>query len=389
MLPDVGWEVSVLTAKHDAIDHAARSDRTDVIEAWSPMSKLAPRGAPAPRHGLKAFARTGLKALASTLMFPDREVFWVPAAIAAGRRVLASQPHDVVLATHGPASNLIVGHALARISGLPLVVDFRDLWSTLPMPIFPTAAHRRAAHALEGVVVRAAAKIIAVAPRMATEIALTHGRSESDAVSITNGFDPADQQRAIDTRTAEPRPFRLVYTGSVNVHYNLDPFWRAIRALADQGKITPETLRIEFVGNLAASDVRKHGVEAFVETRGYVPHHQVFEALGNADALLLIETRGYYAEYSYVAKLFDYLLTGKPVLALVEKGNTYKVLRDAGVGYAADPSDELEVMRVLEQVFKLKGQAPRSVDVDQEPYRSFNRRHLVARLGGVLDDVTR
>jgi glycosyltransferase involved in cell wall biosynthesis len=390
MLPDVGWDVSVLTGRHDGgLDLAALDPRTRIVTAWSPLAKLAPRGQSAPRHGAMATAKNVVKRVAHTLVFPDREVVWIPSAIAAGRRLLASERHDVVLATHGPASNLVVGRALAKLFDLPLVVDFRDLWSTLPMPIFPTAFHRKAARALEGTAVRAATKIVAVAPRMASEIATTHGRDEADAVSITNGFDPADLVRARDTRPTTERPFRLVYTGSVNVHYNLDPFWQAIKALADEGRITPETLRIEFVGNLALSDVRAHGVAEFVEARGYVPHDQVFAALGNADALFLIETRGYYAEYSYVAKLFDYLLTGKPVLALVEQGNTFKLLRDAGVGCCADPSDAPGVRRAIEAVLALKGAPARSVDVDAEPLSSFNRRHLVTRLASVLDEAVR
>ncbi len=161
-----------------------------------------------------------------------------------------------------------------------------------------------------------------------------------------------------------------------------------IRKLADRRRITPEAFRIEFVGNLAISDVRSHGVEAFVETGPYVPHDEVFAAFGRADALLLIETPGYYAEYSYVAKVFDYLLTGKPVVGLVEDGgNTYRLLRDAAVGQCADPTDEPAIERALESVLALKGRAARPVDPDVEPFRSFNRSYLVAKLAAVLSEA--
>jgi len=392
LLPEYGWDVTVLTARHDiAVDRAAvdaLAGRAEIVEVWSPMSAVAPRGRPAPRHGLASIARRMLKTAATSIVFPDREVFWVPAAVAAGRRALAATRHDVVLATHGPASNLIVGRLLARAFQIPLVVDFRDLWATLPMPIFPTRVHRSAARRLERAAVQAASRLIAVAPLMARELATAHGRDERDAISITNGFDPADRERVSDARVGAQRPFRLMYTGSVNVHYNLDPFWRAVRALADEGRITPETFRIEFVGNLALSDVRSHGVEPFVETGPYVPHDQVFAAFGRADALLLVETPGYYARYSYVAKVFDYLLTGKPVVALVEDGgNTFRLLRDARVGHSADPTDADAIRRVLEEVLALKGRPPRAVDCEVEPFVAFNRRHLVHKLATVLDDV--
>jgi glycosyltransferase involved in cell wall biosynthesis len=391
LLPEFGWDVTVLTAKHEGIDtHAleALAGRATIVDAWSP-STIMKRGAPVAKRGVRGWARRTLRTAAMSVVFPDREVFWVPGAIAAGKRALAATPHDVVLATHGPASDLVVGRALARAANLPLVVDFRDLWSTLPMPIFTTPLHRAAARRLERGIVRDSSRLIAVAPRMAADLAASHGIASDRAIAITNGFDPDDAVRAHDDRHAD-RPFRLMYSGSVHAHYNLDPFWRAVKSLADAGRITPETFRIEFVGNLAVSDLASFGVDAFVETKPFVAHDAVFDELARADALLVVETAGYYAQYGYAAKVFDYLLTGKPVVALVEGGgNTSRLLRDAGVGYCAEPGDEAGVRAALERVLDQKGVPPRRVDCDAAPLKVFNRRHLVERLASTLEDVAR
>ena len=393
LLPDHGWDVTVLTARHNgsvALDREAASEiaaRAHIVEAWSPAAKLVKRGQPVPKTGIAGLARRLARTAAVSVVFPDREVFWAPAAIERGRRVMQETPHDVVLATHGPASNLLVGHALAKAFRIPLVLDFRDLWSTLPMPIFPTRWHRAAARRLERALVRNASRLLAVAPAMARDLASSHGVADERAVAITNGFDPSDAARVHDTRPNGPHPFRFVYTGTVHVHYNLDPLWRALRALADRGAITPETVRFEFVGNLSAGDVRRHGLDAFVEIRPFVPHDEVFDALARADALLVVETAGYYARYGYAAKVFDYVLTGKPVVGLVEAGgNTESLLRATGVGHCVEPDDAEGLQRVLLDVIQQK-QAPRPVDPDRAPLREFNRRHLVAKLATVLDDV--
>lgn len=395
LLPQFGWDVTVLTGQHnkgvsiDSLAIDALEGKTTIVRAWSPTSAVATRGRAVPRHGLKAKLRTALRTAVMSVMFPDREVVWIPAAVAAGKKALAEQPHDAILATYSPGTNLIVGRILARASGLPLVVDFRDLWATLPVEnAFVSRAHRAAALRLERSLVRAASRIVAVAPKMATSIAETHGVDVSRAVSITNGFDPADAKRAVDLRPAGERPFRLVYTGSVHAHYDLGPFWDAVKALHDRGAITPQTLRIEFVGNLSLDQVEKRGLSDYVETGPFVPHEKVFEALGRADALLVVETPGYYAEFSYAAKVFDYLLTGKPVVALVERGgNTYRLLEAAGVNYSAEATDAAAIAAQLERAIAQKGAAPRKVDPEAEPLRSFNRRVLVERLAGVLDDV--
>lgn len=385
MLPAHGWDVTVVTARHPkrgAVDHLK------LVETWSPSTAVTPRGQAAPRHGLKGSLRRALRTLAYSVVFPDREVLWVASAVRAARKLMTEVRHDAVLATHGPASNLLVGRALAKSFGLPLVVDFRDLWSTLPIAVFPTDIHRAAARRFERAMVSAASRVIAVAPGMAANLAHTHALDVSDTVSITNGFDPADASRVHDARTGETRPFRLVYTGSVSSRYNLDSFWRAVRGLVDSGAVSPSSFRIEFVGNLSLADVRKHGVEEIVDISGFVPHDQVFDAFARADALLVIETPGYYAEFSYAAKVFDYLLTGKPVVALVEQaGNTYRLLSEAGVGHFADQRREDSIRRAILDVLALKGAPPKRVDVDAEPLRSFNRQHLTARLAAVLDNV--
>lgn len=395
LLPEFGWDVTVLTGLHrssvaiDAPAIDALQGRTNIVRAWSPASAIATRGRAAPRYGLKSVVRRAVRTTVMSMMFPDREILWVPAAVAAGTRALRAQPHDAVLATYSPGTNLIVGRMLARAFNLPLLVDFRDLWATLPVDsAFVTRAHRALALRLEGSLVRSAARIIAVAPRMASSIASTHGVPERLAISITNGFDPADVVRAVDRREAGDRPFRLVYTGSVHALYDLEPFWHAIRALADRNVITPESFRIEFVGNLAIEDVRRHGLESYVEIHPFVPHEQVFEALGRADALFVVETPGYYAEFSYAAKVFDYLLTGKPVLALVETGgNTFRLLAAAGVGYCAEAHDAAGLQQQLERLLALKGAPPREIDAEAAPLRAFNRRWLVERLAQVLDEV--
>jgi glycosyltransferase involved in cell wall biosynthesis len=394
ILPEYNWDVTVLTGRHrtaalDSDSLAAISERARIIESWSPASRLVKRGQSVPKYGLLGAARRALRTAATSVVFPDREVFWVPSAVEAGRRALAEEPHDIVIATYGPASNLLVGRALASAFRLPLVVDFRDLWSTLPMEnAFPTRLHRAAARRVEHAVVSRASRVLAVAPAMAADLAATHGIAPEHAVSITNGFDPADAARVRDDRPAGARPFRLMYTGTVHMHYNLSPLWGAVRALAASGEVTPATLRLEFVGNLSASDVKRQGLEDFVEIKPFVAHERVFDAFARADALLVVETPGYYARYGYAAKVFDYVLSGKPIIGLVEAGgNTATLLQQAGLGYCVEPADEIGLTELLRTVMNLKGAPARRMDPNAPSLRAFNRQHLVAKLASVLDDV--
>jgi glycosyltransferase involved in cell wall biosynthesis len=393
LLPEHGWDVTVLTSQLSGItvDRSAEdavAARARIIRAWSPISSIVKRGTPVAKHGIAGTMRRLMRTAAAAVLFPDRQVLWVPPAVDAGRRVLRDVKHDAVVATYGPASNLVVGHVLARSFKLPLLVDFRDLWSTLPMPIFPSTWHRNAAHKLEHHVLQHASRLIAVSPAMASDLAVAHGLAAQDAITITNGFDPLDVARVRDARIGEARPFRLMYTGTIHAYYDLEPFWIALRALRDAQVITPQTFRVEFVGNLSPDEPKRYQVEDLVELTGFVPHDKIFDAFARADALLLLETPGYYARYSYAAKVFDYVLTGKPIVSLVETGgNTARLLAEGGVGYFADPSDIAGIRRVLEQVLRMKGAPPRRMNPEEAPLRDFDRDRLVGLLASTLDAV--
>jgi hypothetical protein len=389
LLPDFDWDVTVLTAKHEGVDTLAvdaLAGRARIIGTRSP-SKIVPRGLPTPKHGPAALARAAARTIVRSILFPDREILWVPGAIEAGRRVLDETPHDAVFATHGPGSNLIVGHWLARSRRLPLIVDFRDLWSTTTVSNFASSLHRVAARKLERAIVGDASRLVAVAPAMTDELVTSNGLDVRRGVTITNGFDPDDATRVHDARTRDA-PFRLMYTGSVNMHYDFTSLWRALQAMADRGVIRPETFRVEFVGNLALSDVRAFGIEAFFDTKPFVAHSAVFDELARADALLVLETPGYYARYSYAAKVFDYLLTGKPVLALVEQGgNTARLLTAAGVGYFGHPDKQHEIESAIERLLPLRGKPPKHATSTDAPLVDFDRRNLTRTLAATLDEV--
>jgi glycosyltransferase involved in cell wall biosynthesis len=233
--------------------------------------------------------------------------------------------------------------------------------------------------------VAAARRVVAVSGRMAAHLAERHRRRPEEFAAITNGFDPADLARVRDARDGPARPFRLCYTGSVYGQYDLGPFLDALAGLAREGSVSPETFRAEFVGNFPPEEAARRGLADLVECRAHVAHAEVFEAFARADALLVIEAPGYWAEFSYAAKVFDYLLPGKPVLALVEPGgNSARLLEAAGLGRIAHPADRAAIRAALLELLKLKGAPPRAVDISQPPWRDFDRRLLTERLAAVL-----
>src|SRR5207253_1449493 len=88
----------------------------------------------APQPGQKTssirhFLKNVLRRIANVVLQPDPQVLWLPQAIREGKRFLREVPHQAIVATGPPFSSFLVGAALARYTGLPLVLDYRDEWN--------------------------------------------------------------------------------------------------------------------------------------------------------------------------------------------------------------------------------------------------------------------
>jgi hypothetical protein len=387
-LRDSGWEVTVLTNSPSSL--VPESDEgfsgIDIIRTWSPKGSLGSRTmASGGAESTSSIVRAKL-AIARLILFPDRFILWGPGAVLKIRSLLKRRAYDVVLTSYGPGTNLLAIYLARAWKHAALFVDFRDLWSTMVGVKFVTPLHRRMVHAIEGTVVRHAFGISGTAPAMGKHIVAEHGVSAELAHCLTNGYEESDTQKICDVRTAQDRPFRLVYTGSIHKHYDLGPFFSAVRKLEANRLISTEDFNILFVTNVGMDYFESHGVSHFVELKPLESREKLFENFRDADACLLIELPGYYKEFSYAAKGFDYLLTGKPVLALVEdESNSSKLFSEVGTGYQADPRDSEMILERLKEVLLTKNAPALDVDIAAEPYCKFNRATIARHLSAILD----
>ena len=395
-LPEFGWMPTVLTVQTPELPNPdyqlleELSPEINVVRANCPLLKAGVPNQPHRQGGSVGLLRKMKRQFARLAFVPDWQVAWYPAAIKAGKKLLQEQTFDAVLATYGPATNLLIGSRLAKLGKLPLVLDFRDTWAHNPMPIFASPVHRKICQRMESRFVRQAKQVIAVSEPMAEQLAKEYQLPAGKVHCITNGYDPADADRVYDDRTSaeQTNPFRITFTGSVygNVHFTT--LFEVMKEMAAAGEITPKTFRLEFVGNMTMDEPQQIGVADFIDNHAPVPHKQVFDFFAKADVLLLNEMIGYHARCSYASKLFDYLLSGKPILALTEESEmTARVVREAG-GKVIHPQDKTGIRAALQSYLQSPRPAYQPVDIQAEPYRAFDRRRLTSRMSEVLNQAT-
>jgi glycosyltransferase involved in cell wall biosynthesis len=132
---------------------------------------------------------------------------------------------------------------------------------------------------------------------------------------IYNGFDP---ERIGSGNNSLFTEFTILHLGNFYAKHktrNPDLFLTALREMISEQEILPGQLRVFFIGERYPEIERAivgKGLSAFVSYIDRVPHDIAMEYLNKSHMLLLIETMDV-----MTTKVFEYLATGKPILALI------------------------------------------------------------------------
>ena len=113
---------------------------------------------------------------------------------------------------------------------------------------------------------------------------------------------------------------------------------------------------------------------------GYVIHSEVFGFYGKADALILILTDTKNAKGNIPGKVFEYLATGLPILAIGDpKGDSAVILKEGGAGqvlpHTAHASIQIALRNLAESA---ESDSPVSA-IDR-----FSRKNLTHQLTEIL-----
>jgi len=384
-LPRHGWDVTVLTVRD-----RPRALRDPSLAAEVPAGVRVERTAALePRTCLIALNRLGLRALVGRLepwlMLPDEQRGWVPFATRRGVRLLREQPHHAMLSTAGPYSAHLVARAIKRRCPTPWVADFRDEWTTNPYlrDRYPTSWHRRWNRRLERAVLHEADRVTCVSrPWLDAIHAVASDLPGTKFAVHPNGFDGEHFEAGSGRR---PARFRIVYTGTFYGHRSPETFLEGARLALASGRIPREEIEIVFMGHGPAGAGDDPALAGVLRA---IPHRPYFESLDllQEAALLLLVVPPEGGVGNHTGKLFPYLASGRPILALAPQGNVAgELVRASRSGIVAPPDDPHAIAQALEschRAWKLGEGLPRP---DRARIIRYEASHQAADWANFLD----
>ncbi len=412
-LPECGWRSSVLTAENPSVplfDESLLTDipaETIVRKARTYEPGYAFKSSVASTAASRSFAarckrgiKDVLKRTANVVLQPDAQVLWYPAAVGEGIRLLREVPHDVIVASGPPFTNLLVGAALSRKTGVPLVLDYRDEWD-ISNAYWENKRPGRVTHWLQRQLqqhaVRSASAITATTPagaRALKEVAVASG-SPATSTSIYNGFDPADfpvpgELLRRDDFGNGISLFRLSFAGTLWELTSIEPFVEGVQRLAERAPVLAERLEIVLAGRRAGRQEefvdRLQGLPCKVVRLGYLEHSDAIRLMTTSDSLLLLLSDLPHADRVISSKVFEYMAARRPIFAVSPDGDQCDVLREHPGATICLPGDPEGIADALAERLEEHrcGVIP---SADEWDFSQFERRTQTAQLAKLLDGI--
>ena len=384
-LPISGWQPIVLSA-HPRAYPASSAD----------LLKEIPPGTVVER----AFALDAARHLAIAGRYPgflgrpDRWRSWALGAIPAGLRLIRQYRPDVLWSTYPIATAHHIALRLHRLTGIPLVADFRDPMAQEGYPEDPRTW--QAFNRIEQGLASDAAKLVFVTPSARAMYRARYPAVADDRFEmIENGFDEesfAAAEAGLDYTPLNAGCFTLLHSGIVYPSER-DPsaLFAALGRLRREGRIGAGALRIRFRAPVHDELLRRlaseSGTEDWVEVLPAVPYRQALEEMLRADGLLVMQASN--CNEQIPAKLYEYFRARRPILGLADPaGDTGVTMRNSGVAHIARLEDTFAVEAALTSYLATvrAGTPPAPV---LPRLSAMSRLARASELAAVLDDIRR
>ena len=247
---------------------------------------------------------------------PDARRSWIKPSVKFLSAYLEKHKIDALVTTGPPHSMHMIGYQLKTKMQIPWLADFRDPWTNIDYyrQLRLTGQADRKHHQLEKKVLSAADAVTVVSPGMIDDFSEKIIR---DYYFIPNGYDAEDVSSEVKVQKSEK--FTLSHIGSLTKTRNAGNLWLALAELVKEDKMLARDLEVRNVGKMdyhVAKMIEDAGLKQYLISVDYLPHKEVVDEQKKAALLLLLINNTPNAKMILTGKIFEYLVSGTPVMRL-------------------------------------------------------------------------
>jgi hypothetical protein len=266
----------------------------------------------------KRFPKTALsiEGLMLRYLVPDKYFLWGLKALATALSATRDSNVSRVISTGNPWSSHVFAALFSLLRNVPLTLDYRDGWSVDQFS--PTTAIKdspRRVVAFEALALRRASNVVFASKGLREAYAQVFPRK-----AATSGFHVIENEPNIDwssgnfTRRKTAKSLKLFYFGALTSRTPLD-----VLNFMDKQNLEQKLL-VDFTGTLGWSRREEQSLNStlsaykFVRHLGFTQPECLPKIVCKYDALLFL---GYGTSKVVGSKIYDYLASGAPILAVL------------------------------------------------------------------------
>ena len=331
--------------------------------------------------------------IAQLFRFPCVMLSWAYDVVQYIEKNMDLDKFRVIYTTSGPSSAHLIGFYMKQKYGIPWVADYRDPWTFNAYGAEYDAANpkQKLLFELESVLLHQADCNLTVEKDPMASYGKQFGLTKERIVSITNGYDEEDFS-LLTVPEKRTEKFTINYSGLLYTQQrSVVPVLEALQQLFKEKKLDPEKVSLRVVGYAKPDKLKAaepYRLEKNIIYTGYVSHQEALQSNLDANLLLLLVGNEEKFKPVYTGKIFEYLRSGRPILALAPKGGVVdQVLRESGHGQAFLSTQTDKIKKMIWQEYQ-KWRAGEQSELLHSPHiEKFERKVLTKRLAQIFNSV--
>jgi len=297
---------------------------------------------------------------------------------------------DLVWGTTPPIFQAPTAWLLARLKGVPFLLEVRDLWPAFAVAVgvLKNTGLIRLSELLERFIYRHADQVVVNSPGFIEHVTVRGARK---VTLVPNGadpemFDPAEEGVHFRKKFGLEDHFVVLYAGAHGMSNDLDVVLDAAEILRAEAHV-----RIVLLGSgkekarlCAEADQRQLEHLMFLPP---VPKKEMPAILAGADACLAILKPIELYKTTYPNKVFDYMAASRPVILAID-GVIRTVVEEAGAGLFVQPGNPQALADAIRQLAKNQQKCRTMGKNGRNLIKTrFSRNALAEKFALILDEM--
>jgi len=333
-----------------------------------------------PSQKKQSFLEKLLLWIRGNLFIPDARKFWIKPSVKYLKKYIQDNNIETIVTSGPPHSLHLIGLQLKKEVGVKWLADFRDPWTTigyhkaLKLSSIAKNKHKK----LENTVLNAADSIIVTSKTTKLEFQKI---TSKPITIITNGYD-VETNLKFDL----DKKFSIAHIGTLLSDRNPLILWEVLQELTTENALFSSYFELKLIGKISPNileTIAKYNLTNYLNNLGYVSHKKAIEEQKKSQLLLLIEIDSTETKEIIPGKLFEYIVSGRPIIAIGPKNSDFEeIIVKTNTGTFFDYQEKERLKNQIIHYFELF--LDKKLFLNPVGLQEYSRKNLTKKLAELI-----